>query len=91
MEAYTASILSAKEDDERIFVVVEDDHDNVFSTPPTKLKNPKLFRPFEMYIKMYGLLHGGIYRVNLVRKGHRHKINAPHIIIVTLTFIKNGV
>lgn len=23
--------------------------------PPTKLKNPKLFKPFEMYVKMYGL------------------------------------
>ena len=23
--------------------------------PPTRLKNPKLFKPFEMYIKMYGL------------------------------------
>ena len=27
------------EDDEKTFVVVEDDHDNIFSTPPTKLKN----------------------------------------------------
>ena len=30
------------EDDEKTFVVVEDDHDNIF-------------RPFEMYVKMYGL------------------------------------
>ena len=43
------------EDDEKTFVVVEDDHDNIFSTPPTRLKNPKVFRPFEMYVKMYGL------------------------------------
>ena len=43
------------EDDEKTFVVVEDDHDNIFTTPPTKLKNPKVFRPFEMYVKMYGL------------------------------------
>ena len=43
------------EDDEQTFVVVEDDHDNIFSTPPTKLKNFRLFRPFEMYVKMYGL------------------------------------
>lgn len=50
-DAFQAEI----EKDEKIFAVVEDDHDNVFSTPPTKLKNPKLFRPFEMYIKMYGL------------------------------------
>ena len=50
-DAFRAEI----ERDEKIFAVVEDDHDNVFSKPPTKLKNPKLFRPFEMYIKMYGL------------------------------------
>lgn len=41
--------------DDKIFCIIEDDHDNVFSKPPTKLKNPKLFRPFEMYVKMYGL------------------------------------
>ncbi len=50
-DAFQADI----ERDEKIFAVVEDDHDNVFSKPPTLLKNPKLFRPFEMYIKMYGL------------------------------------
>ncbi len=50
-DAFQAEI----EKDEKIFAVVEDDHDNVFSTPPTKLKNPRLFRPFEMYVKMYGL------------------------------------
>ena len=43
------------EDDEQTFVVLEDDHDNIFSTPPTKLHNLKIFRPFEMYVKMYGL------------------------------------
>lgn len=43
------------EEDEQTFVVVEDDHDNIFSTPPTKLHNHKIFRPFEMYVKMYGL------------------------------------
>ncbi len=43
------------EKDEQTFVVVEEDHDNVFSTPPTKLKNKKLFRPFELYVRMYGL------------------------------------
>ena len=43
------------EEDEQTFVVVEDDHDNIFSTPPTKLHNLKIFRPFEMYVKMYGL------------------------------------
>lgn len=43
------------QDDEKTFVVVEDDHENIMSAPPTKLKNCKLFKPFEMYVKMYGL------------------------------------
>lgn len=43
------------ENDDQTFVVVEDDRDNVFSSPPTKLKNWKIFKPFEMYVKMYGL------------------------------------
>lgn len=41
--------------DENAFCIVEDDHDNIISRPPTRLKNPKLFRPFEMFIQMYGL------------------------------------
>lgn len=42
-------------EDENIFCIVEDDHNNIFSTPPTKLNNPKIFKPFEMFLKMYGL------------------------------------
>lgn len=41
-------------DDKTAFCIVEDD-DNIVSRPPTKLKNPKLFKPFEMFIDMYGL------------------------------------
>ena len=41
--------------DEDIFCVYEDDHNNIDSIPPTKLNNPKIFRPFEMFIRMYGL------------------------------------
>ncbi len=41
--------------DPDLFCYVEDDDNNVLSKPPTKLKNPKIFRPFEMFIKMYGL------------------------------------
>lgn len=37
------------------YCYVDDEHDSTLSTPPTKLKNPAIFRPFEMYIKMYGL------------------------------------
>ena len=43
------------EGDKDLFCYVEDDNSNVLSQPPTKLKNPKIFRPFEMFIKMYGL------------------------------------
>ena len=42
-------------DDDKVFVVVEDDHDAYFGEPPTKLENPKIFRPFEMFVQMYGL------------------------------------
>ena len=43
------------EQDDDTFCFVEDQHENIVSKPPTKLKNPKLFRPFEMFIRMYGL------------------------------------
>lgn len=42
-------------DDKKTFCIVEDDHNNIMSKPPTKLLNPGLFKPFEMFIKMYGL------------------------------------
>lgn len=41
--------------DPDVFLIVEEDHGNVLSKPPTKLKNPGLFRPFELFIQMYGL------------------------------------
>lgn len=47
--------LAEIKEDDRVFVVVEDDHDTFFGEPPTKLENPKLFKPFEMFIQMYGL------------------------------------
>lgn len=43
------------ENDINTFCIIEDDHNNIVSHPPTKLHNPKLFRPFEMFIQMYGL------------------------------------
>lgn len=43
------------EDDIDTFCIFEDDHSNIMSSPPTKMKNPGLFRPFEMYVEMYGL------------------------------------
>ncbi|MGF6990563.1 V/A-type H+-transporting ATPase subunit I [Lachnospiraceae bacterium PM6-15] len=43
------------ENDDRVFAVVEEDREKFYGKPPTKLKNPKLFKPFEMFIKMYGM------------------------------------
>lgn len=43
------------ENDCNLFCVVEDDKNNINCQPPTKLKNPKPFRPFEMFVRMYGL------------------------------------
>ena len=47
--------LEEVKDDYKVFVVVEDDHDAYFGEPPTKLENPKIFKPFEMFVQMYGL------------------------------------
>ena len=35
--------------------IIDENHENIEAGPPTKLKNPKFFKPFEMYIRMYGL------------------------------------
>ena len=41
--------LAESKNDDKVFVVVEE------GEPPTKLKNPRFFKPFEMFIRMYGL------------------------------------
>lgn len=43
------------ENDDDIYCIVEDEDAGRIDEPPTKLKNPKIFRPFEMFIRMYGL------------------------------------
>lgn len=47
--------LKESEHDDKVFVVVEEDNEKFFGAPPTQLKNPKFFKPFEMFIRMYGL------------------------------------
>ena len=47
-------------DDSKIFCIIDGEDDEhiqpeTHQQPPTKIKNPKLFKPFEMYINMYGL------------------------------------
>lgn len=41
--------------DKEVVYVIEDEHSGVKSKPPTKLKNPTLFKPFELFTKMYGM------------------------------------
>ena len=41
--------------DPKVACVVTEDEKKVSATPPTKLKNPAFFKPYEMYVKMYGL------------------------------------
>ena len=41
--------------DENVVCIIEEKARSKQKMPPTKLKNPRIFRPFEMYIKMYGL------------------------------------
>jgi len=62
-------LLQEVKGDENVFVVVEGNSDSllpygkehpikqspILTTPPTKLQNPKLFQPFEMFVGMYGL------------------------------------
>lgn len=43
------------EDDPKTFCIIEDDHNNLYSKPPVKLKNFAIFKPFEMFVDMYGL------------------------------------
>ncbi len=54
-ETEASAFLEELEEDPETFCFMEDDHNNIMSKPPTKLKNPGIFKPFEMFIKMYGL------------------------------------
>lgn len=54
-KADAEAFLHDIENDENLYCFVEDQDNNALREPPTKLKNPKLFRPFEMYVQMYGL------------------------------------
>ena len=48
-------LLSDTKKDDQVMVMVEEDEGTYFSEAPTKLKNPAFFKPFEMFIEMYGL------------------------------------
>ncbi|RGY97377.1 V-type ATPase 116kDa subunit family protein [Clostridium sp. AM58-1XD] len=54
-EKEARAFQSEIQNDSDVFCIVEDDHENLISQPPTRLHNPKLFKPFELFINMYGL------------------------------------
>lgn len=56
-EKDTRSFLKEIENDSDVYCITQNGKEDSKSMakPPTKLKNPKLFKPFEMFIKMYGL------------------------------------
>ena len=43
------------ENDKRIRCIEEETDEHMSNIPPTKLKNPKILKPFEMFVEMYGL------------------------------------
>jgi len=49
------AITKETEYDSDVVVIVENSNASTSSSPPTKLRNPRLFKPFEMFIRMYGL------------------------------------
>ncbi len=54
-EDNTSSFLKEIENDPSVYCLSEDNHESMTTKPPTKLKNHRLFKPFEMFIQMYGL------------------------------------
>ena len=50
-EAFAQDIAEDKD----LYCIIEDNNNNLISKPPTKLKNPGIFKPFEMFVRMYGL------------------------------------
>ena len=54
-EKETDAFMEEIKDDDNVVCIVEDRGVGSKKTPPTKLKNPAIFKPFEMYIRMYGL------------------------------------
>lgn len=56
MSSKDADSLSDKMNgDSNVICIFEEPSEHYSKKPPTKLKNPGIFRPFEMFIKMYGL------------------------------------
>lgn len=54
-ESDARKLSNELENDETVTLIVEDNNDAIVSKPPVKLRNFRLFRPFEFFVKMYGL------------------------------------
>lgn len=54
-EKEASDLLKEAEKDTLVYCVCDDGQTDPDKKPPTKLKNLKIFKPFEMFIKMYGL------------------------------------
>lgn len=52
--SHVEELLKDIDADQNIYCMIQDATENITSKPPTKLKNFKLFKPFEMFINMYG-------------------------------------
>lgn len=48
-------LLNAISGDPNVYCLSEEEDTPHTSKPPTKLRNPKIFKPFELFIHMYGL------------------------------------
>ncbi len=52
----TDNFITATKKDKKVTVIVDNSQEvSEINKPPTKLKNPAIFRPFEMFVNMYGL------------------------------------
>lgn len=54
-ETQAVGFVNDIDQESNVYCMVEEGQESVTTRPPTKLKNAKLFKPFEMFIKMYGL------------------------------------
>ena len=43
------------ENDPNVIVIVEDEEDTKELTPPTRIHNFSIFKPYELFVKMYGM------------------------------------
>ncbi len=52
-----ADVRKLREDikDDKFVTLIEQENEEVGVKTPTRLRNPKIFKPYEMYVKMYGL------------------------------------